>query len=131
MRHMLDSNICIHIINDANDRLIAKLVRHERELCISTIVAAELKFGAAKSAAQKKNRAALADFLAPLEVLPFDEDAAERYGELRATLEKAGRPIGPLDTLIAAHALSLNATLVTNNLREFQRIKGLRVESWV
>jgi len=131
MRHMLDSNICIHIINDANDKLIAKLVRHEGELCISTIVAAELKFGAAKSAAQKKNRAALADFLAPLEVLPFDEDAAESYGELRATLEKAGRPIGPLDTLIAAHALSLNATLVTNNLREFQRIKGLRVESWV
>ena len=131
MRYMLDSNICIHVINHASDSLIAKLVKHEGELCISTIVAAELQFGAAKSAAQKKNRATLADFLAPLEVLPFDEDAATSYGDLRAALEKSGRPIGPLDTLIAAHAISLNATLVTNNLREFQRIKGLRVDSWV
>ena len=130
MRYMLDSNICIHIINHSSDKLIARLVKHEGELCISTIVAAELQFGAAKSAAQKKNRATLADFLAPLEVMPFDEDAAACYGELRAVLEKAARPVGPLDTLIAAHALSLNATLVTNNLREFQRIKGLSVESW-
>ena len=131
MRYMLDSNICIHVINHASDSLIAKLVKYEGELCISTIVAAELQFGAAKSAAQKKNRATLADFLAPLEVLPFDEDAASSYGDLRAALEKSGRPIGPLDTLIAAHAISLNATLVTNNLREFQRVKGLRVDSWV
>lgn len=131
MRYMLDSNICIHIINHASDKVIARLVKHEGDLCISTIVAAELQFGAAKSAAQKKNRTSLAEFLAPLEILPFDEDAAASYGDLRAVLEKSGKPIGPLDTLIAAHALSLNATLVTNNLREFQRVKGLRVESWV
>ena len=130
MRYMLGSNICIHIINHASDKLIARLVKHEGDLCISTIAAAELQFGAAKSVAQKKNRASLAEFLAPLEVLPFDEDAAASYGDLRAALEKSGKPIGPLDTLIAAHALSLDATLVTNNLREFQRVKGLRVESW-
>jgi tRNA(fMet)-specific endonuclease VapC len=130
MRYMLDSNICIHIINHASPKLIARLVKHEGDLCISTIVAAELQFGAAKSAAQKKNRASLAEFLAPLEILPFDEDAAASYGDLRATLEKSGKPIDPLDTLIAAHALSLGATVVTNNLREFQRVKGLRVESW-
>ena len=72
----------------------------------------------------------LAEFLAPLEVIPFDEDAAESHGDLRATLEKSGRPIGPLDTLIAGHALSLDATLVTNNTREFQRVRGLRLENW-
>ena len=72
----------------------------------------------------------LAEFLSPLEVLPFDEDAAESYGEIRAALEKSGKPIGPLDTLIAGHALSLGATLITNNVREFQRVKGLKLESW-
>ena len=72
----------------------------------------------------------LAEFLAPLEVIPFDEDAAESYGDLRAVLEGSGRPIGPLDTLIAGHALSLDATLVTNNTREFQRVRGLRLENW-
>ena len=130
MRFMLDTNICIQIMNHAGNRMLAKLIEHEGEMCISTIVAAELRFGAAKSAAKKKNQRMLAEFLAPLEVIPFDEDAAESFGDLRAVLEKSGRPIGPLDTLIAGHALSLNATLVTNNTREFQRVKGLRVENW-
>ena len=130
MRFMLDTNICIQIMNHADDRMLARLIEHEGKMCISTIVAAELRFGAAKSAAKKKNQQLLAEFLAPLEVIPFDEDAAESYGELRATLEKAGRPIGPLDTLIAGHALSLSATLVTNNTREFKRVQGLRVENW-
>ena len=127
---MLDTNICIQIMNHAGNRMLAKLIEHEGEMCISTVVAAELRFGAAKSAAKKKNQQMLAEFLAPLEVIPFDEDAAESFGDLRAVLEKSGRPIGPLDTLIAGHALSLNATLVTNNTREFQRVKGLRVENW-
>ena len=130
MRFMLDTNICIQIMNHAGNRMLAKLIEHEGEMCISTVVAAELRFGAAKSAAKKKNQQMLAEFLAPLEVIPFDEDAAESFGDLRAVLEKSGRPIGPLDTLIAGHALSLNATLVTNNTREFQRVKGLRVENW-
>lgn len=130
MRFMLDTNICIQIMNHANSRMLARLIEHEGAMCISTIVAAELRFGAAKSAAKKKNQHFLAEFLAPLEVIPFDEDAAESYGDLRAMLEKSGRPIGPLDTLIAGHALSLNATLVTNNTREFKRVQGLRLENW-
>ncbi len=130
MRFMLDTNICIQIMKHADNRMLAKLLEHEGEMCISTIVAAELRFGAAKSAAKKRNQQLLAEFLAPLEVIPFDEDAAESYGDLRAVLEGSGRPIGPLDTLIAGHALSLNATLVTNNTREFQRVQGLRLENW-
>lgn len=130
MRFMLDTNICIQIINHADNRMLARLIEHEGRMCISTIVAAELRFGTAKSSAKKKNQQLLAEFLAPLEVIPFDEGAAESYGELRAVLEKSGRPIGPLDTLIAGHALSLDATLVTNNTREFKRVQGLRVENW-
>jgi len=130
MRYMLDTNICIQIMNHASNKMMANLIEHEGQLYISTIAAAELRFGAAKSAAQKKNRQLLAEFLAPLQVMPFDEDAAASYGDVRATLEKAGRPIGPLDTLIAGHALSLSATLVTNNTREFVRVKGLRVIDW-
>ncbi len=130
MRYMLDTNICIQIMNHASDKMLAKLLEHEGQMCISTIAAAELRFGAAKSTAQKKNQQLLAEFLAPLEVMPFDEDAAESYGDLRAALEKTGRPIGPLDTLIAGHALSLSATVVTNNTREFVRVKGLRVVDW-
>lgn len=99
-------------------------------MCLSTFAAAALRFGAAKSAAQKKNQLLLSEFLAPLEVMPFDEDAADSCGEVRAALEKVGKPIGPLDTLIAGHAMSLNATLVTNNTREFVRVKGLRVVDW-
>ena len=127
---MLDTNICIQAMNHADDTLLTRLIEREGEMCISTVVAAELRFGVAKSSAQKKNRQLLAEFLSPLEVLPFDEDAAESYGEVRAALEKSGKPIGPLDTLIAGHALSLGATLVTNNVREFQRVKGLKLESW-
>lgn len=130
MRYMLDTNICIQIMNQASDKMLARLIEHEGQLCLSTVAAAELRFGAAKSAAQKKNQQLLAEFLAPLEVMPFDEDAAGSYGEVRAALEKAGKPIGPLDTLIAGHALSLSATLVTNNTREFVRVKGLRVVDW-
>ena len=130
MRYMLDTNICIQIMNHANDALLTRLIEHEGEMCISTVVAAELRFGVAKSSAQKKNRQLLTEFLSPLEILPFDEDAAESYGELRAALERAGKPIGPLDTLIAGHALSLGATLITHNTREFQRVKGLKLESW-
>ena len=130
MRYMLDTNICIQAMNHVDDALLARLIEREGEMCISTVVAAELRFGVAKSSARKKNRQMLAEFLSPLAVLPFDEDAAESYGEIRAALEKSGKPIGPLDTLIAGHALSLGATLITNNVREFQRVKGLKLESW-
>jgi tRNA(fMet)-specific endonuclease VapC len=94
------------------------------------VVAAELAYGVAKSGSTR-NRQALDLFLAPLAVLPFDEAALWTYGDLRADLERKGTPIGSLDTLIAAHALSLQATLVTNNIREFERGPGLLLDNWV
>lgn len=100
------------------------------EIGLSSVVAAELAYGVAKSCSER-NRKALEMFLAPLEILPFDEAAVWTYGELRASLEALGQPIGSLDTMIAAHALSLDTVLVTNNTREFSRVAGLRLENWV
>jgi tRNA(fMet)-specific endonuclease VapC len=100
------------------------------EVGISSITAAELAFGVAKSGSAR-NRTALEKFLAPLEILPFGGDAIWVYDDIRSALERSGTPIGALDTLIAAHALSAKLTLVTNNLKEFQRVAGLRCEHWV
>ena len=99
-------------------------------IAISSISAAELAYGVAKSSSDK-NRAALEMFLAPLAVVPFGENAIWQYGQLRTDLEKRGHPIGPMDTMIAAHALAINATLVTNNTREFARVESLLMENWV
>jgi tRNA(fMet)-specific endonuclease VapC len=129
---MLDTDICIALIKRRPPELIAKLKKHKPgEVAISSITLAELHFGVSKSAQPEKNRAALDQFLLPLEVLSFDDISAECYGHVRATLESAGTPIGPLDTLIASHALSLSATVVTNNVREFSRVRGLRVQNWL
>lgn len=131
VKFLLDTNICIHIINRRPPQVFEHFAgRRMGEIGISSITGAELSFGVAKSGSAK-NQAALDKFLAPLEVLPFDEPAMRRYGGLRTELERQGRPIGALDTLIAAHALALGATLVTNNLREFERVAGLGLENWV
>jgi tRNA(fMet)-specific endonuclease VapC len=98
---------------------------------ISSITVAELTFGMEKSSRVKENLAALKNFLQPFEVASFDGPAAEVYGRIRFELERKGTPIGPLDTLIAAHALSLGITLVTNNLKEFKRVSRLKVENWL
>jgi tRNA(fMet)-specific endonuclease VapC len=131
MKFLLDTNICIYIINA---RPLHVLERFRREaigdIGISSITAAELAYGVAKSGSAR-NRAALEKFLAPLEIAAFDAAAVWHYGEIRAELERRGQPIGSLDTLIAAHALALDATLVTNNGAEFSRVKALRVENWV
>ena len=128
---LLDTNICIHIIN-AKPAAVLQRFRGYRmgEIGVCSVVAAELAYGVAKSGSVR-NRQALDLFLAPLEILPFDEAALWVYGDLRANLERKGTPIGALDTLIAAHALSLQATLVTNNLAELQRIPGLQLDNWV
>ena len=97
---------------------------------ISSITLAELRFGVSKSARRQQNQAALDQFLLPLDIAAFDELAADSYGDVRAELESNGTPIGPLDTLIAGHALSLNVVLVTHNMREFRRITGLRIDDW-
>ena len=127
----LDTHICIYVINTKPPEVLARFHQYRLgDIGISSVVAAELAYGVAKSQSAR-NRAALEMFMAPLEILPFDEQAVWRYGDLRAQLERRGQPIGSLDTMIAAHALSRDATLVTNNTREFERVAGLRLENWV
>ena len=130
MHYLLDTNICIYAIKHRPPRVIERLRAHEADgLGISSISVAELFFGAAKSGSAR-NLAALRHFLEPLEIADCDVAAAEIYGEVRLSLERAGTPIGPLDTQIAAHSLSLGAVLVTNNTREFERVPGLMLENW-
>jgi len=128
---MLDTNICIYLIKKKSSKIIEHLERQATgEVGISSITLAELFFGAFKSEHIQKNREALREFILPLEIADFDEKAAEAYGNIRANLEKTGTSIGSMDMLIGSHALSLGVVLVTNNVREFRRIKGLKVADW-
>lgn len=130
MRYMLDTNICIYAIKHRPAAVLDALRTHEAAgIGLSAISAAELQFGARKSGSAR-NLAALAQFFEPLEIADFDPAAAQAYGTVRAALEARGTPIGPLDTLIAAHALALDVMLVTHNTREFARVPGLRVADW-
>lgn len=131
MMYMLDTNICIYIIKQKPKQVIEKLKKlHNANLCISSITYSELLYGVENSLNVPKNLLALTMFLSNVEILPYDENASIDYGLIRAELEKKGEPIGPLDMLIAAHAKSLRITLVTNNEREFRRVKGLNIENW-
>lgn len=128
---LLDTNICIYIINARPAAVLARFHAHRLgDIGVSSVVAAELAFGVAKSGSAR-NREALQMFLAPLAILPFDEAAVWVYGDLRADLQRRGTPIGSLDTMIAAHALSQQALLVTNNTREFAQVPGLQLDNWV
>ena len=130
MRYMLDTNICIYVIN-ARPPLVLERFRREQlgSICVSSVTAAELAFGVAKSGSSR-NREALEMFLAPLEVLPFDNAVMWHYADLRADLQRRGQSIGALDTMIATHAMACNTTLVSNNTREFSRVAGLSLENW-
>lgn len=131
MKYMLDTNICIHVIKNRPETVIRNFLKHEpSELCISSITYAELMHGVEKSQDAERNRVAITLFLSPLSVLEFDNYAAEEYGKVRTEIERKGTPIGPMDTLIAAHARAENLILVTNNTREFNRVEGLNVENW-
>lgn len=131
MSFMLDTNICIYMIKNRPDTVLKHLLaKRPHEVGISSITLAELQHGVEKSAKVEKNRLALEMLTSSLQVLPFDSFAAERYGTIRARLEKKGQLIGPMDLLIAAHASSLNWTLVTNNLKEFKRVPDLNLENW-
>ena len=131
MKWLLDTNVCIAVIRQRPESALRRLRgKQVGQVGLSTITLAELEFGAAKSQQPARARAALREFLLPLEVVPFNEAAVDAYGTVRAVMEKKGRPIGPLDTLIAAHALALGTVLVTNNTREFRRVPGLSVEDW-
>jgi tRNA(fMet)-specific endonuclease VapC len=130
MRYMLDTDICIYAIKNRSDYLLTKLRANAAAgIGISSITTAELHFGVAKTRSEK-NAKALDEFLASLEIADFDDAAAREYGTLREALERAGTPIGPLDTQIAAHARQLGVIFVTNNVREFVRVEGLRLENW-
>lgn len=132
MKLMLDTNICIYIIKQQPVDVLKRFLEYRiGDIGISSITLSELRYGVAKSTHQEKNAKALDEFITPLEVVSFDEEAAHVYGEIRATLEKAGTPIGAMDMLIAAHAVSLEIPLVTNNTREFERITSLNVVDWI
>lgn len=131
MRYMLDTNICIYAIKNNPKNVLKNLEKHNpSDICISSITYAELMYGVEKSKAKEKNRLALMLLLSNIEIIEFDHDAAECYGSIRALLENNGEVIGPYDMLIAGHALSLNCVLVTNNAKEFKRVKNLVIENW-
>ena len=131
MRYLLDTNMCIYLINKRPQRVIEKFnTCSVGEIGVSSITVAELEYGVEKSQHQAKNQRALEQFLTPLVIADFDAKAAIAYGRIRAALEAQGTPIGSLDTLIAAHATSLDVKLVTNNTREFSRVEGLVIENW-
>ena len=129
--YMLDTNICIYLIKNNPRHVRAHFERLQPgDVLLSSIVLAELMYGISKSQHKERNRAALEMFLMPLEIVQFDMHAAEKYGDIRAELERSGKVIGGNDLFIAAHALSLDVTLVTNNVKEFTRVTGLHLENW-
>jgi tRNA(fMet)-specific endonuclease VapC len=131
MKALLDTNICIYVIRRKSPEILSRLTRHVAgDLGISSITVAELQDGVERSQRPEQNREALNQFLIPLAIVDFDYEAALAYGRIRADPEAHGLPIGSLDLLIAAQAVSLGVTLVTHNTREFSRVPGLRVEDW-
>jgi tRNA(fMet)-specific endonuclease VapC len=132
MQYLLDTNICIYLIKQKPSKVLARFSTLAlSDIGISSITVAELEYGVCKSQQQEKNRSALMQFLIPLEIVEFDQTAAALYGSIRSDLESRGLVIGSMDMLIAAHALSLGVTLVSNNVREFSRIASLSLENWV
>lgn len=131
MSYMLDTNICIYAIKNKPELVLRRIKENWRfGLCISSITLAELEHGVEKSSYPDRNRAALMRFISILDVVPFDDVAAVEYGRICAFLQKIGKPIGTMDMLIAAHAKAEAVILVTNNVREFERVPGLSVENW-
>lgn len=131
MTYMLDTNICIYAMKNRPEKVLRRFKKElDNGICISSITLAELEYGIKRSSDPAKNGVALLRFLLPMSVLPFEADAASEYGEIRAYLQSKGTPIGPLDMLIAGHAKAENLVLVTNNVREFERVPGLQLENW-
>lgn len=130
MIRLLDTNVCIAWLKGGDGKLLRRVEQHIGTLQLCSVVKAELLYGARKSRNIASNLARLDSFFAELPSLPFDDQAAEHYGALRATLEQEGQPIGPNDLMVAAIAKSADAVLVTRNNSEFRRVVGLRVETW-
>jgi tRNA(fMet)-specific endonuclease VapC len=131
MKYLLDTNICVYAMKRSPIKVFSRLRRCAiGDVGISAITYSELEFGVSNSSKSQQNRSLLNQFISPLEVVEYAPQVAPIYGQIRVDLKKKGRPIGPLDMLIAAHAMFLNCTLVTNNTREFSRVRGLRTENW-
>ena len=131
MTYMLDTNICIYAIKNKPERVLEKIKENlSKGICISAITLAELQHGVEKSMNPEKNSMALLQFLSILDVLPFDDLASVEYGKICAYLQKQGTPIGTMDMLISAHAKAENLIIVTNNVREFERVPNLKIENW-
>lgn len=131
LKYMLDTDITIYTLNNKPDKVRAEFKKHYGQICISSITLMELIYGAEKSSNPEKNLSVVEGFAARLDVLPYNSEAAAHSGQLRAELAKTGKPIGPYDQMIAGHARSHGLILVTNNVKEFERVPGLRVENWV
>ncbi|MEF2280109.1 type II toxin-antitoxin system VapC family toxin [Deinococcus sp. YIM 134068] len=132
--YLLDTNTCVFIMNEEPKQVRGRMVEVTEEghtLAISSVTLHELWFGVWRSSRQSTNAKRLGNFISGLHVFPFEDSAAEKAAEVRAGLASTGKPIGPYDQLIAGHAIALKAILVTNNLSEFRRIEGLKVEDWV
>lgn len=131
MRHLLDTNACVDYLTGRYPKLVARIQSSPPDdLCLSSVVVAELRYGADHSARRRTNHARIDLLLDEIECLDFDLRAAASYGRVREQLETAGTPIGPNDMLIAAHALSRGLGVVTDNVAEFKRVKGLKVDNW-
>jgi len=130
-RYLLDTNIISDLIRNPGGKAAKRIAKvGEDSICTSIIVAAELRYGSAKSGSPRL-RQAVEDLLREIEILPFDVPADSQYGSIRCDLEAAGNPIGANDLLIAAHARAVDATVVTANVLEFKRVRGLKVENWL
>lgn len=131
MIYLLDTNVCIHLLNEKQSRVTQNFRQHDpADIVLCSIVKAELLYGARRSQRMESNLQLLKAFFAPLQSLPFDDECAEHFGQIHADLLNQGKPIGPNDTLIAAIARAHNATLVTHNTAEFSRVAGLRMADW-
>lgn len=131
LKYMLDTDICIYAIKSRPPEIRQAFERHDTLMCVSTVTAMELVCGAEKSSQVERNLLAVEGLLARLDVLDFDKSAAWQAAQIRAELERDGKPIGPYDIMIAGHARSLGLSVVTNNMREFSRVTGLRCETWI
>ena len=131
LKFMLDTNIVIYVIKRRPLEILEIFNAHAGQMCISSITLAELLHGVEKSSMISQNMRKIEDFVSRLEVLPYDSSAASHYGDIRADLEKKGTPIGVNDLHIAGHARSEALILVSNNIREFERVEGLRLENWI
>jgi len=131
MKYMIDTDICVLIMNGVEQAKKMFEFKRKEGVCISSITFSELEYGVCKSKKYEQNKNNLFKFLTLVDIFNYDDNAALEYGWVRAKLEERGNVIGPLDTLIAAHALSLGLTVVTNNTREFSRVEGLACEDWL